>query len=333
MNETTALGATSTLATTSAPKSGHMTKKQRKEHFDALGALQTQLDVSVSLARTKVASWLNTDGLSDDEDDKARAQGRPGSFASASEMKARQPGLGLGAKYISHKDQMRHVPLNAFESKLKRQLTGGKVAADLKRYEEADKNATPDKYKEHKLMMAAKRKELQLLAEEEEDSRTRNVGGKASVTESTSKERAATPNESRPQKNGTTTSAGHSSSQQQHHTHQRHDKGSEHNGHQPKSKHHQKPTAKYQAAVHPAALKAPQLGSHTISASPTDQANASPTSASAPSSTPAPSSTKETPSKKRPGDFFSMYMDERAEKMAKKKKKTQAKRDPDADDD
>lgn len=79
----TTSGATST--------GGHLTKKQRKEQFEALGALQTQLDVSVSLARNKVASWLSVDGFSDDEED-TKSSKSGSSFVAQSEIKARQPG-------------------------------------------------------------------------------------------------------------------------------------------------------------------------------------------------------------------------------------------------
>ncbi|KAF9021966.1 hypothetical protein BGZ52_001311 [Haplosporangium bisporale] len=263
---------------TGATAGGHLTKKQRKEQFEALGALQTQLDVSVSFARNKVASWLSVDGFSDDEEDTKSSSKSGSSFVAQSEIKARQPGLGLGAKYISHKDAMRHVPMNAFESKLKRQMTGGVVAAELQRADQAEKNALPDKYQEHKLMMAARRKEQQEQQEDEEDSKTRNVGGSgasnisASGAPSHQKKSMSTPVHpaAQPSKGG-----------------------------------------KYQPVVHPAALKA---STHPAAA--------------AVSSTP-----KSTggPSKKRMGDFFSTYMDERAQKMAKKKKKSQGKADPDDD--
>jgi hypothetical protein len=66
-----------------------MTKKQRKEQFEALGALQTQLDVSVSLARSKVASWLNPEGFSDDDDDTPASNS---GFVGSAAIKPRQPG-------------------------------------------------------------------------------------------------------------------------------------------------------------------------------------------------------------------------------------------------
>ncbi|KAG0342792.1 hypothetical protein BG000_001122 [Podila horticola] len=272
--QTTTSGATST--------GGHLTKKQRKEQFEALGALQTQLDVSVSLARNKVASWLSVDGFSDDEEDTKSTSKSGNSFVAPSEIKARQPGLGLGAKYISHKDAMRHVPMNAFESKLKRQMTGGVVAAELQRQEQADKNALPDKYQEHKLMMAARRKELQEQQEDEEDSKTRNIrgGGASNIS--------ALGASSKTQQKKSMSTPVHPAAQP------------------PKG-------GKYQPAVHPAALKAathPAAASAAVSSSPKSSGGAG---------------------KKRTGDFFSMYMDERAQKMAKKKKKSSAKADPDDD--
>lgn len=78
--------------TSGATAGGHLTKKQRKEQFEALGALQTQLDVSVSLARNKVASWLSVDGFSDDEEDTKSSSKSGNSFVDPSEIKARQPG-------------------------------------------------------------------------------------------------------------------------------------------------------------------------------------------------------------------------------------------------
>ncbi|KAF9171857.1 hypothetical protein BGX21_009734 [Mortierella sp. AD011] len=275
---------------TKGPVGGHLTKKQRKEQFDALNTLQTQLDVSVSLARNQVSSWLNADAFSDDEDSSSNNSG----FAAATVIQPRQPGLGLGAKFISHKDQMRHDPMNAFESKLKRQLTGGIVSAEIQRAEAAEKNALPDKYKEHKLMMAARRKELQEQAEDEEDSRTRNIGGGSNNTtnkkttiasEPIASAKASLVSSSKPMSSPASPS-------------------------QPKKNNQ---GAKYQAAVHPAALKALPEEKQLLE---------SLTPASRPSTG---------PGKKRTGDFFSMYMDERANKMAKKKKKGQAKADPDDD--
>ncbi|KAF9363889.1 hypothetical protein BGX34_003083 [Mortierella sp. NVP85] len=286
MSSTTGDAKTETLNT--GPVGGHLTKKQRKDQFEALGALQTQLEVSVSLTRNKVASWLNTEAFSDDDDDTSN---QSGGFTAATVIKPRQPGLGLGAKFISHKDQMRHVPLNAFESKLKRQLTGGKVQSEIQRAEEVQgKNALPDKYMEHKMMMAARRKELQEQAEDEEDSRTRNIGN------GLSKKAGAVAVTALPPPN----------------THQSPTKArSEAN---PSSKAPSQPIipdsqkkVKYQASVHPAALKAAP-SDHVLEAKAGQGAG-----------------------KKRAGDFFSVYMDERANKMAKKKKGS-AKRDSDDDD-
>ncbi|KAG0372578.1 hypothetical protein BGX24_000073 [Mortierella sp. AD032] len=269
------------------PVGGHLTKKQRKEQFDALGALQTQLDVSVSLARSKVASWLNPEGFSDDEEDTSKSSS---GFTASAAIKPRQPGLGLGAKFLSHKDQMRHVPMNAFETKLKRQLTGGIVGAELARADAADKNALPDKYMEHKLMMAARRKELQEQAEDEEDSRTRNVIGSGSGVGSGAGLGAASTTA---KTGGASTVAGSM-------------------GGLSKKKNKE---AKYQAAVHPVALKTVAVAA---------------ASGSLESVTPAKPVTSGG-NKKRPTDFFSTYMDERASKMAKKKKKSQGKPDPDDD--
>jgi len=183
--------------------------------------------------------------------------------------------LGLGAKYISHKDAMRHVPLNAFESKLRRQLTGGVIGGEIQRQEEADRKALPDKYMEHKLMMAAKRKELQQQAEDEEDSRTRNIGA-ASTSSAKKPTPATTPSPS---------SSAHSTSQKK-----------------------QKPAKAYVAAVHPSILKAAASEGHQAASS-----NASKGSSS--------NNNNNNNNKKRPTDFLSTYLDQRAEKMAKKKKK------------
>ncbi|KAG0285329.1 hypothetical protein BGZ96_010382 [Linnemannia gamsii] len=284
--------------TAKGPVGGHMTKKQRKEQFEALGALQTQLDVSVSLARSTVASWLNPEGFSDDDDTPASNSGFVGSAA----IKPRQPGLGLGAKYLSHKDQMRHVPLNAFESKLKRQLTGGVVGAELARADAAEKNALPDKYMEHKLMMAAKRKELQEQAEDEEDSRTRNITGSGSSIVGS---RAGAGSGNSIAKAGGAGGASMVAASM--------------GGLKKKNK-----EAKYQAAVHPVVLKAAAFAPAASGSS----ENAIATTPSSASSKPATSSGG---NKKRPTDFFSTYMDERASKMAKKKKKSQGKVDPDDD--
>ncbi|KAF9930643.1 hypothetical protein BGZ67_005708 [Mortierella alpina] len=286
-------GSTAATATPtkSGPVGGHLTKKQRKEQFEALGALQTQLDVSVSLARSKVASWLNADAFSDDEQDSAASSNSfsGGFVASSAVIQPRQPGLGLGAKFISHKDQMRHVPMNAFESKLKRQLTGGVVAAEAQRTELAEKKALPDKYQEHKMMMAARRKELQEQAEDDEDSRTRNIAGVLNRTVEVGTQRHPHGQQSPKSRIPTETSTRPA----------------------PKGEQKQQGT-KYKAAVHPAALKAASSNSQS--------------SAALPSTPPASGSIR-----KRPTDFFSTYMDERAHKMAKKKKKNQAKADPDDD--
>ncbi|KAF9575858.1 hypothetical protein EC968_001241 [Mortierella alpina] len=270
---------------------GHLTKKQRKEQFEALGALQTQLDVSVSLARSKVASWLNADAFSDDEQDSATSSNSfsGGFVASSAVIQPRQPGLGLGAKFISHKDQMRHVPMNAFESKLKRQLTGGVVVAEAQRAELAEKKALPDKYQEHKMMMAAKRKELQEQAEEEEDSRTRNIVGVLNKKAEAGSQRHSQGQQTSKSRKSTETSTGLASQGQK-----------------------KQQGTNYKAVVHPAALQAVSSDSQS--------------SATLPSTPPAKGSVK-----KRPTDFFSTYMDERANKMAKKKKKNQAKDDPDDD--
>ncbi|KAG9061650.1 hypothetical protein KI688_007231 [Linnemannia hyalina] len=283
--------------TTKGPVGGHLTKKQRKEQFEALDALKTQLDVSVSLARSKVASWLNPEGFSDDDEDiSTNSSGFVGSAA----IKPRQPGLGLGAKYLSHKDQMRHVPLNAFESKLKRQLTGGVVGAELVRAEQAEKNALPDKYMEHKLMMAAKRKELLEQAEDEEDSRTRNITGFGSGSSGLGAGAGV---------GGVVPKAGGGGGVST--------VAASMGGLKKKNK-----EAKYQAAVHPAVLKAAAAAAASGSSESTTSTTAAPTK-------PAPSSGGG--NKKRPTDFFSTYMDERAVKMAKKKKKTHGKVDPDDD--
>jgi hypothetical protein len=194
---------------------------------------------------------------------------------------------------------MRHVPLNAFESKLKRQLTGGVVGAELARAEAAEKNALPDKYMEHKLMMAARRKELQEQAEDEEDSRTRNVTGSGSSGAGSGAGAGAV--NSIAKAGGASTVAASM-------------------GGLKKNK-----EAKYQAAVHPAALKA----AATASAATASSENASTTT---PTSAPnKQAATSLGGNKKRPTDFFSTYMDERASKMAKKKKKSQGKVDPDDD--
>ncbi|KAF9125370.1 hypothetical protein BGW39_007447 [Mortierella sp. 14UC] len=260
---------------TKGPVGGPLTKKQRKEQFDALGALQTQLDVSVSLARSKVASWLNPEGFSDDEEDTSKSSS---GFTASAAIKPRQPGLGLGAKFISHKDQMRHVPLNAFETKLKRQLTGGIVGAELAKAEVADKNVLPDKYMEHKLMMAARRKELQEQAEDEEDSRTRNIAGSGTGVGSGA---GAGATSTTGKTGGVSTVAGSM-------------------GGLTKKKNKE---AKYQAAVHPAAFMAAAAA-----------ADSGPVKSAAPAKTPISGGNK-----KRPTDFFSTYMDERAGRMAKKK--------------
>ncbi|CAO3571610.1 unnamed protein product [Mortierella alpina] len=285
-----------TASATSAPTNsgsvgGHLTKKQRKEQFEALNALQTQLDVSVSLARSKVASWLNADAFSDDEQDTAASSNSfsGGFVASSAVIQPRQPGLGLGAKFISHKDQMRHVPMNAFESKLKRQLTGGVVSAEAQRAELAEKKALPDKYQEHKMMMAARRKELQEQAEDDEDSRTRNIVGVSNKKAVVGAQRHSQGQQRPTSKNSTETSTGPA----------------------PQGKQKQQAT-NYKAVIHPAALKAASSDSRSP--------------VTLPSTRPASGATK-----KRPTDFFSTYMDERANKMAKKKKKNQAKADPDDD--
>ncbi|KAF9977896.1 hypothetical protein BGZ73_004492 [Actinomortierella ambigua] len=259
-----------------------VTKKQKKEQMEELSTIQAQLDVSVSLARNQIQSWMTLDDYpSDDEDTKSVA---------ASEMKARQPGLGLGAKFISHKDAMRHVPLNAFESKLKRQLTGGKVAADQQRQD----GALPDKYQEHKMMMAAKRKEQQEREEEEEDSRTRTISRNATTVSTLPPSSSSTPttSQSSPPANGSS-------------------KG-------PAMKQHGN---RKMPAIHPALLKGNPPSDASHSSSPTVQQSAPPATGGSKGG-----------AKKRAGDFFSMYMNERAEKMAKKQKRAQAKRD-DSDDD
>ncbi|KAG0238297.1 hypothetical protein BGW41_008210 [Actinomortierella wolfii] len=272
-----------------------VTKKQKKEQLEALAALQAQLDVSVSLARNQVRSWMNLDDYpSDDEDTKSVA---------ASEMKARQPGLGLGAKYISHKEAMRHVPLNAFESKLKRQLTGGKVAADQQRQD----NALPDKYQEHKMMLAAKRREQQEKEEEEEDSRTRTISKSAPVVSTANTSASSTtPPPAKPSNGAAETSDASTNGASV-------EAGTKKQGN------------RKMPAIHPALLKGnPPPGSQDALQ---QSHSASPKSVPKVASIGGGSGKK-----KRTGDFFSMYMNERAERMAKKQKKAQAKRD-DSDDD
>ena len=164
--------------------------------------------------------------------------------------------------------------MNAFESKLKRQLTGGVVSAEVQRAELAEKKALPDKYQEHKMMMAARRKELQEQAEDDEDSRTRNIAGVLNK-----KTEASIPKQQSPKARVSTETS---------------------TGPVPQANQKQQAT-KYKAAVHPAALKAASSDSQP--------------SATLPSTSAVSASTK-----KRPTDFFSTYMDERANKMAKKKK-------------
>lgn len=185
---------------------------------------------------------------------------------------------------------MRHVPMNAFESKLKRQLTGGVVTAETQRAGQVEKNALPDKYQEHKMMMAARRKELQEQAEDDEDSRTRNIAGVLSKKTGALVHKHPQGQQSSKSEVSTARSTGLA----------------------PQGRQKQQGT-KYKAAVHPAALK--------------EVSSDSQTSATLPSIPSASGSVK-----KRPTDFFSTYMDERANKMAKKKKKkNQAKADPDDD--
>jgi len=193
---------------------------------------------------------------------------------------------------------MRHVPLNAFESKLKRQLTGGVVGAEIARAEAAEKNALPEKYMEHKKMMAARRKELQEQAEDEEDSRTRNIVGSGSgaLEPTTGKSTEVSTGAS-----GASAVAGSMG------------------GLKKKNK-----EAKYKAAVHPAALK---VVSTAVSS---ESAESAPSTSSMTPTKQLKASGSGSGGKKRHADFFSSYMDERAGKLAKKKNK-HGKVDPDDD--
>lgn len=191
---------------------------------------------------------------------------------------------------------MRHAPLNALDSKLKRQLTGGVVQSEIQHAEAVEKNILPDKYKEQKMMMAARRKELQEQAEDEEDSRTRNINSGSAKKAGLSAPTTTTAKHNRTE--ATTISRSEASTSLS--------KSSA----QPIKANNQK--IKYQASVHPAALKA----------APSDHVLESSGLAS---------KAGQGAGKKRPTDFFSLYMDERANKMAKKKTKNSAKRDPDDD--
>ncbi|OZJ06012.1 hypothetical protein BZG36_01091 [Bifiguratus adelaidae] len=107
--------------------------------------LQTQLTVGMGRARSLVTSWLPPESEEDRQDEVAEqdiasfAQGRP----------AR---LGLGAKYLSHKEATKHANENDFKSKIIRhnRRMANKDSASTPTTPHAKKRGIADKADEEK---------------------------------------------------------------------------------------------------------------------------------------------------------------------------------------
>ncbi|KAL0095211.1 hypothetical protein J3Q64DRAFT_1713841 [Phycomyces blakesleeanus] len=131
-----------------------MGKQEAKQRIDthANEILKTQIDASIGIARSVVHSWLPApkegEKLEDDDDSfTLYTTGRPDR-------------LGLGAKFLSHADAMRHTPTPTTGSKEEIQLRN-KILNQNRR------SGAKDQY--------AKRKEE---SEDEEESRTQRPAPK-----------------------------------------------------------------------------------------------------------------------------------------------------------
>ncbi|KAG2180216.1 hypothetical protein INT43_004005, partial [Umbelopsis isabellina] len=105
-------------------------KTKKKVDTESNEVLQTQIDLSVNIARDLVNSWLPPGG-SDSEDDDAEV---------ASYTKGRPGRIGLGASFLSHAQATRHNqpstiagPVSAAESKFRNKILNQNAAATRKR--------------------------------------------------------------------------------------------------------------------------------------------------------------------------------------------------------
>ncbi|RUP49406.1 hypothetical protein BC936DRAFT_142597 [Jimgerdemannia flammicorona] len=100
-----------------------------------LETLKTQLDVSVGIARSLVASWLPPPKPGEEDEGASTGGGTTASYA-----EGRPPRLGLGAKYLSHADATRHLAGGSatMENKLKRKILGGNQRAQAGRDDATD---------------------------------------------------------------------------------------------------------------------------------------------------------------------------------------------------
>jgi len=105
--------------------------KKAKVNTEENEVLQTQIDISVNLARDLVHSWLpaaqpGEESDNDDDDITSYSQGRPGR-------------IGLGAKYLSHSQATRHDqpavggPTSASDIKLRNKILNQNATVARKR--------------------------------------------------------------------------------------------------------------------------------------------------------------------------------------------------------
>ncbi|KAI8967303.1 hypothetical protein BDF20DRAFT_804539, partial [Mycotypha africana] len=78
--------------------------EEQKRILEQNEKIKTQIDASISMARSKVHSWLGSSSLGDASGDDEEVN----ESILASYSTGRPDRLGLGAKFISHKEAMRH---------------------------------------------------------------------------------------------------------------------------------------------------------------------------------------------------------------------------------
>ncbi|KAJ2725916.1 hypothetical protein GGI07_000961 [Coemansia sp. Benny D115] len=153
---------------------------QDKANIKQAQEVEAQLRASVNGASKIVSSWLGPDdSSSDDENEQGSNTTHAGGAKARDIFKGRPARLGVGAKFLSHKEMMASGNaaigpgiLTAEELQLKRKLTG----------------------KQSLLMSATKHKDLaddktkNELSEDDEDSRSKSIGSKDVSGESIKRE-------------------------------------------------------------------------------------------------------------------------------------------------
>ncbi|KAJ1954723.1 hypothetical protein GGI12_005729 [Dipsacomyces acuminosporus] len=120
-------------------------KPQEKEKIKEVQEIEAQLRASANKASSLVSSWL---GDSDDDSDENEGESGSGKVKAREVFKGRPARLGVGAKFLSHKEMMASQVgsgiLTADELKLKRKLTGRLAAGNSKSNGKDENKQTTD---------------------------------------------------------------------------------------------------------------------------------------------------------------------------------------------